>query len=384
MLLRLDGVGTLLVVAASLVLPSPLAHCEQVDARAEVAAALYAASATQAAAERVADSKLRAQRKEIEQLRLKVGTSAAETANLRSELASKEEQYVAELAAKDRAYDTEISVFRAAVQDIAATPEGAAALARFNAGDEVGALKILDDLTKARDAARQKREQIESAADRRRTAMLALDARAKGKVTTEQAIARFEEVTRLDPGVQWDWVELVRLYQSAGRLTDARIAAEHAADTAKSERDQEVAMNELGDVQAQQGDVDGALASYRKEQGIVETLAGRDPDNMEWQRDLSVSYQKVGDVQAQQGDVDGALVSYRKALTIRETLTGRDPGNAEWQRDLILSLAKVGTTSGEKSYLKRALDLAVALKNSGKLAPADDSLVEELRRVLSQ
>src|SRR3954454_22068844 len=40
----------------------------QVDARAEVAAALYAASATQAAAERAADAKTRTQRGEIERL----------------------------------------------------------------------------------------------------------------------------------------------------------------------------------------------------------------------------------------------------------------------------------------------------------------------------
>src|SRR5215469_12852400 len=92
----------------------------------------------------------------------------------------------------------------AAVQDIAATPEGAQALARFNSGDEVGALAILDDLRRARDAARQKRANIESAAEARRIAQLALDARAKGKVTTTEAIARFEEVTRLDPGVFWD------------------------------------------------------------------------------------------------------------------------------------------------------------------------------------
>ena len=46
----------------------------------------------------------------------------------------------------------EIAVFRAAVEDIAKTPEGVAALARFNAGDEMGALAVLDDLRAARDA----------------------------------------------------------------------------------------------------------------------------------------------------------------------------------------------------------------------------------------
>ena len=38
----------------------------------------------------------------------------------------------------------------------------------------------------------------------------------QGKVTITDAIAGFEEVTPLDPGVFWDWVELGRLYQSAG------------------------------------------------------------------------------------------------------------------------------------------------------------------------
>src|SRR5580658_1078378 len=98
MFLRLNGAGRLPVVLAILSLSCPIAHCAEVDARAEVAAALYAASATQAASERLADTKLRAQRKEIEQLRLKVGTSAAETVSLRSELTSAEEKYVADLA----------------------------------------------------------------------------------------------------------------------------------------------------------------------------------------------------------------------------------------------------------------------------------------------
>jgi hypothetical protein len=48
---RLDGAGGLPVVLASLLLSSPLAHAAEVDVRAEVASALYAASATQAASE---------------------------------------------------------------------------------------------------------------------------------------------------------------------------------------------------------------------------------------------------------------------------------------------------------------------------------------------
>jgi hypothetical protein len=235
-------------VIAIAVLPSGVS-ASKVDARAEVAAALYAASATQAAAEKLADAKLSALRKTIQQLQGRVRTGVAETISVRSELTTAEEQFVAELAERDRAYSVEVAVFRAAVQDIAATPEGAAALARFNAGDEVGALAILDDLGKARDAAREKRAKIESAAEGRRIAALAVDAGTKGKVTTADVIRRFEEVTQLDPGVHWDWVELCRLYRSAGRLPDAKEAADRAAETANTERDRSVALNELGDVQ---------------------------------------------------------------------------------------------------------------------------------------
>ena len=310
------------LLALALSLFQGTASGTEVDARAEVAAALYAASATQAAAEKQSDAKLKALRKSIDQLQEKVRGGVAEAAGLRSDLALAQERFVAELAQRDRAYSESIAVFRAAVQDIAATPEGAAALARFNAGDEPGALAILDDLRKARDAAREKRAQIESAAEARRIATLALDARAKGKVTTAQVIGRYEEVTKLDPGVPWDWVELGRLYQSAGRLADAKEAAQHAAATGKTERDQSVALIELGDVQAKQGDLAGARASYRKALEIAERLAAGDAGNTDWQRDLSVSYEKVGDVQAKQGDLAGAVASYRKAQGIARSLGG--------------------------------------------------------------
>jgi hypothetical protein len=118
----------------------------QVDARAEIVAALYAASATQAAAERVADARMRAQRKEIEELSAEVRAGDVQR---KAELTATEEKYVAALSARDRAYAQEIAVFRTAVEDIAKTPEGAAALARFNAGDELGALAVLDDLRAA-------------------------------------------------------------------------------------------------------------------------------------------------------------------------------------------------------------------------------------------
>lgn len=62
---------------------------------------------------------------------------------------------------------------------------------------------------------------------------------------------------------------------------------------------------------------------------IAETLAARDPDNTNWQRDLSVKCERIGNVQVKQGDLAGALTSYRKEQGIAETLVARDPSNTK-------------------------------------------------------
>lgn len=365
------------VLAILIQVPFTLAAAATIDPKAEVSAALFSASATLAAEKRADNAKLRASRKEIEALRAQVQAGAA---HHQAELTAAEEQYVAALAERDRVYAQEIAVFRKAVEDIAATPEGATALARFNAGDEPGALLVLDQLRAAHDAARKKRADLESAVEGRRIATLALEARTKGKVTTAQVITRYEEVTRLDPGVHWDWVELGRLYQAIGNLPAALRAAQAAAKTAENDRNHSVANNELGDVLVAQGDLPAALASYRAGLTIRETLAQRDPGNTTWQRDLSLSHNKLGDVLVAQGNLPAALTSYRADLGIAETLAQRDPGNTAWQRDLVVSYVKLSEVTGDKAYVSKALTIAQAMQQRGTLAPRDAWMVDDLKQ----
>ena len=78
-----------------------------------------------------------------------------------------------------------------------------------------------------------------------------------------------------------------------------------------------VALIGHGDVHARSGPTWLARSrAYRDSLGIREKLAKQDPDNTDWQRDLSVSYGKVGDVERAQGDLAGALKSYRDSLGI--------------------------------------------------------------------
>ena len=97
-------------------------------------------------------------------------------------------------------------------------------------------------------------------------------------------------------------------------------------------------------MQSAQGDLAGALKSYRDSVAIREKLSKQDPGNAGWQRELSVSYNNVGDVQRDQGDLAGALKSYRDTLAILEKLAKQDPGNAGWQADFAFSCWQTGTT----------------------------------------
>jgi len=123
------------------------------------------------------------------------------------------------------------------------------------------------------------------------------------------------------------------------------------------QRDVSVAYSKVGEVQVAQGDLAGAMKSDRDSFAIIEGLAQSDPGNADWQRDLSLLYVRVGDVQKAQGDLAGALKSYRDGLAIRERLAQSDPGNTDWQRDLSVSYERIGDVQVAQG------DLAAALKS---------------------
>jgi tetratricopeptide (TPR) repeat protein len=221
-----------------------------------VAATTVAAAATQAAELRVADQAIRGLRANVDRLEARVASGQATIA----ELTAAREALIAELARRDAQYAQEIAVFRAAVQDIASTPEGLAILAERRPGNLRQARTALLELIARRNAAEQRATQVRQAANLRTGATIALDDRSKGEASTEEVIALYAEVTRLDPGVHWDWVELGRLYVDAGNLPQARRAAERAAETAGNDRDRSVALNELGNILVAEGDLDSFVA----------------------------------------------------------------------------------------------------------------------------
>jgi tetratricopeptide (TPR) repeat protein len=328
----------------------------EVDANAEVAAVLFAASATQAALAKSADAELRAQQARIQELaaELKAGDRRH-----RAEMMAAQEAFIKDLAARDRDYAAQISVFRGTVTDIAATPEGARALERFNAGDEVGALAILDRLRATNEQMRQARARFEDAAEGRRIAQLALEARSRGKLTTEAAITRFEGVVKLDPGVFSDWIDLVMLYRDAGRLEDARKAVDAMAAAAKDDNERARASGERSEVLFQLGHVIESRAAADEAVAISRRLAAGAPHDPRLALGLSRSLVSLGEVARRQGDITTAHKVYSEAVTISRALNRQDPGNLLYRNKIasdLLHLTDALTQLGDTLAARKALE----------------------------
>jgi tetratricopeptide (TPR) repeat protein len=337
---KLTGVvGMLLAFVLSVYLPAPaLAQVSIVDTQLEVSTAVAQSSLTTEAIKKADDTKCRTYQARIDTLTGQVKAGKAQKA----ELIAAKQSLVDRLSELDATYKAEISTFRGAVTGIASTGEGAAALARYNAGDQAGALAILDKLQAADELARQKATDIQKAAGERHIAELASDARDKGKVTTDSVIIRYEGVVKLDPGVFWDWIGLDRLYQDAGRLADARRAAETAAKVADNDREKSAALEGLGNVLQLQGDLAGAGKASAEMLATLRRLAAADPSNAGAQRDVADALNRTGEVLEDQGDLVGAGKAYAECLAIVRRLAAADPTNANAQRVVAAALEYTG------------------------------------------
>ena len=170
--------------------------------------------------------------------------------------------------------------------------------------------------------------------------------------------------------------EALRLLVEEAVPVFRQLASEDPSN-ARWQDDLAVSHIKVGGVQEAQGDLVGALSSYRACLAILERLAEQDPSNAEWQCDLSVGYDNIGDVQRAQGDLVGALSSYRAGLAIRERLAAQDPGNAEWQRALSISYERVGEALMAQGDLVGALgSYRAGLAIRQRLAEQDPSNAE--------
>lgn len=335
-----------LVFAAAYFALAPLAHAQtqhterdlSASARASVAQAMYASTATAVAIERAGDARITEQRRQIEAMQARLQALGGTNAALEAEITAAQEHFVQELAARDRAYAQEIAVFRNALTNIASTPEGARALQRFNSGDEVGALAILDVLRAAHDRAREARSQAELETDNRRIALLNLEARAR---------------TRL--GAQ---------YADAGTfLSDAQERTDDEADAL-----------------ILRGDLAGARRRLLSSLAVRARAVARQPDDRFLRADVANLHDRIGDVASALGEQASAMEHYRDALALRRDLVASDPEAALMQRAIGVGLYKLARIPNAGVTWADVAQQFETMRQLGVLAERDAWTLEEFRR----
>lgn len=185
----------------------------------------------------------------------------------------------------------------------------------------------------------QKAKPHATAAGWREIAALAQDRKDRGEMGTAEVIPFFESALSLDPDDVSGWIELNRLYKTAGRLTEARHAAEQALAHARTDRERSSAETALGDAVLEAGDLPGARAHFAASLKRDEQLAEADPADARAQRDVSISLDRLGEVLFTLGDLAGARARFEASLRIRERLAQANPGSVKAQRDVSISLA---------------------------------------------
>lgn len=130
----------------------------------------------------------------------------------------------------------------------------------------------------------------------------------------------------------------------------------------------------IGDVLTAQGKLLEAKKAFLHSAAIADRQARADPDDSEWQSDLVVSHDRIGDVLKAQGDINGALASYRQAVAIADRLAKSDSGNSSRQSALSVMYTKAGHMLTEFGNLSDALKfIRQGLAIADRLAHADPS-----------
>jgi len=182
-------------------------------------------------------------------------------------------------------------------------------------------------------------------------AKAARTAREKAALAATRSVAEalrwYRQAAELEPEDCWTHIELARLHRVGGNLVAAHDAAQTALGAAKTDRDQSLALDELGDVLRLQGDLGKALESYQASHGIFERLAEADASNAGLQRNLSVSHERIGDLHEMRGETFAAVGEYEASLVIAQTLADRFPDHPQFQTDLVITKRRLNELRGK-------------------------------------
>ena len=116
---------------------------------------------------------------------------------------------------------------------------------------------------------------------------------------------------------------------------------------------------------------------------------GVEAGDLSMQRRRAVALGQLGETLATQGDLAGALAAYQEGKTIAERLAAADPSNVAWQTGLAISLWKLSQPGMAEpgaaiGYLRRALEVLERLQSAGQLNAQQQDWPEQFRRRLRE
>jgi tetratricopeptide (TPR) repeat protein len=115
----------------------------------------------------------------------------------------------------------------------------------------------------------------------------------EGLSNLEATVKGFERARELDPKQFVTAVTLRRLYSGSGRLDEGRQMAQVALSLAKGEREQAVALDEVGEACMFLKDAEGARQAFDRGLQVVRGMSERAPLDVELRRDVAVSHFKL-------------------------------------------------------------------------------------------
>jgi tetratricopeptide (TPR) repeat protein len=101
---------------------------------------------------------------------------------------------------------------------------------------------------------------------------------------------------------------------------------------------------DMGAREMARDNLEGALKAYREAQALAKRLQAQDPSSTMLRNSLAVTDRSAGDALLAQDDLDGATKEFDAAREIAGGLAREQPNNSDLQRDLSLSDERLGKT----------------------------------------
>ena len=209
-----------------------------------------------------------------------------------------------------------------------------------------------------------------------------------------RAERRFADVRRLSTSFLFDFHDAIatlpgstpaRLLVVSKALEYLDSLASEAGDDRELQKELAAAYDRVGDVQgnpgaANLGDIDGAIASYRKAEAIRRTLAAGAPDALQARLDIATSTMRIGYADFARGAVKDAVTRFQDALATREEAyaagvpspSAARTALAETTARLCTTLIPIGDLAGAIANCRRNLALTEELL---KERPNDHAIV---------